>query len=174
MPSWPKRPGNNESSSNSDQDETGEVLPLDVNFYFFLLWYALFLWRSCVHLTHVRQVFRVCSNVASRSEWLKPCRAYLAVALFFITSLFSLYRLSKCCWSRAAVAESFRLVAERFGRKAILLDLLGCHTAHRIDLPSSRFVQLATAMGSERSDSVQRLGAKESVMVFLSDHTGHR
>ncbi|WWC63478.1 uncharacterized protein I303_106081 [Kwoniella dejecticola CBS 10117] len=69
IPSWPKRPNKDNSSlpgdaSNHDRDdggENGKELPLDVNFYFFLIWYF---------------------------------GMYLAVALFFITNLFSLYRLN--------------------------------------------------------------------------------
>ncbi|KAK6910838.1 hypothetical protein I203_104872 [Kwoniella mangroviensis CBS 8507] len=65
IPSWPKRPKDDPSSptpGDGDGDEGEERdLPLDVNFYFFLIWYF---------------------------------GMYLAVALFFITNLFSLYRLN--------------------------------------------------------------------------------
>ncbi|KAK8854635.1 hypothetical protein IAR55_003374 [Kwoniella newhampshirensis] len=57
IPSWPKRPKGNDNSRDAGGDDE-RVLPLDVNFYFFLFW------------------------------------MYLAVALFFITNLFSLYRLN--------------------------------------------------------------------------------
>ncbi|WWC71400.1 uncharacterized protein I206_105355 [Kwoniella pini CBS 10737] len=60
IPSWPKKP-NKDGSDIPDSDSDGKNLPLDVNFYFFLIWYF---------------------------------GMYLAVALFFITNLFSLYRLN--------------------------------------------------------------------------------
>jgi hypothetical protein len=58
MPTWPKKPGNHTHHSNLGAVSSGETmlkagngaeggergegeLPLDVNFYFFLFWYAL-------------------------------------------------------------------------------------------------------------------------------------
>ncbi|ORY35693.1 hypothetical protein BCR39DRAFT_511533 [Naematelia encephala] len=68
IPSWPKTPKGNKGNGNGTVEddhgagnEPGAVLPIDVNFYFFLFWYY---------------------------------GMYLAVALFFITNLFSLYRLN--------------------------------------------------------------------------------
>ncbi|WVW85434.1 hypothetical protein I302_107472 [Kwoniella bestiolae CBS 10118] len=65
IPSWPKRPKDNSTVSTpatgGEGGEDDRDLPLDVNFYFFLIWYF---------------------------------GMYLAVALFFITNLFSLYRLN--------------------------------------------------------------------------------
>ncbi|WWD19224.1 hypothetical protein CI109_103682 [Kwoniella shandongensis] len=58
IPSWPKRPKGDDGGAAGGNNEGQSVLPLDVNFYFFLFW------------------------------------MYLAVALFFITNLFSLYRLN--------------------------------------------------------------------------------
>lgn len=61
LPSWPKRPKGGGANGTTDAGGGTEMLPLDVNFYFFLFWYY---------------------------------GMYLAVALFFITNLFSLYRLN--------------------------------------------------------------------------------
>ncbi|GFZ50827.1 hypothetical protein JCM24511_08585 [Saitozyma sp. JCM 24511] len=60
IPNWPKRPKGGSNDTDSGEDGS-DVLPLDVNFYFFLFWYY---------------------------------GMYLAVGLFFITNLFSLYRLN--------------------------------------------------------------------------------
>ena len=39
IPTWPKRPSDD---NNGTAIDPGQTLPLDVNFYFFLVWYACF------------------------------------------------------------------------------------------------------------------------------------
>lgn len=39
IPSWPKKPKGSDADPGGGGDGSDEVLPLDVNFYFFLFWY---------------------------------------------------------------------------------------------------------------------------------------
>jgi hypothetical protein len=78
IPNWPKKPG----------EEGG--MPLDVNFYFFLFWYVPSLFSGVRANDRYYGYFTV---IYVEGELI--FRMYLAVALFFITNLFSLYRLSK-------------------------------------------------------------------------------
>ncbi|TXT05406.1 uncharacterized protein COLE_06726 [Cutaneotrichosporon oleaginosum] len=104
-PEWPEWPHRIKSNGTEGGDE--EDLPIDVNFYFFLIW--------CV-------------------------TAYLAVALFFITNLFSLYRLN--WWpSRLGGKATYFLMWSTtlaIGLLAHHLDLFGLHARWR-DKPDEGF-----------------------------------
>jgi hypothetical protein len=104
-PEWPEWPHKSKGNGTDGGDDDG--LPLDVNFYFFLIWYF---------------------------------GAYLAVALFFITNLFSLYRLN--WWpSRLGGKATYFLMwvsTLAIGLLAHHLDLFGLHARWR-DKPDETF-----------------------------------
>lgn len=79
---FPGRQRNGTTGSGGEDGDDVGMLPLDVNFYFFLFWSVSDL------------LLRLNSD---RSRYFG---GYLAVALFFITNLFSLYRLSKLIAAR--------------------------------------------------------------------------
>ncbi|ORX38362.1 hypothetical protein BD324DRAFT_620547 [Kockovaella imperatae] len=89
IPTWPKKPS---EGGGKDDGEGQGSLPLDVNFYFFLIWYF---------------------------------GMYLAVALFFITNLFSLYRLN--WWPSALGGKTSYALS---WTSTLLIGL----TAHHLDL----------------------------------------
>ncbi|BEJ10737.1 hypothetical protein CspHIS471_0101590 [Cutaneotrichosporon sp. HIS471] len=108
LPDWPEWPDWPHKNKDNGSDTGGdEELPLDVNFYFFLIWYF---------------------------------GAYLAVALFFITNLFSLYRLNWWPSRLGGKAMYFLMwaVTLAIGLLAHHLDLFGLHARWR-DKPDEGF-----------------------------------
>ena len=92
-------------------------------------------------------------------------RMYLAVALSFITSLFSLYRLSMCSFRSVLFERTSqltpRLVACRSRRPDQLRPLLGSDSTRGPHGASPRPIQSARKMGRARSSERGRLGAQE-------------
>jgi len=85
---------------------------------------------------------------------------YLAVALFFITNLFSLYRLSELAMHGVKQANG-RLVAQGIGRKTVLRLIMGLDPSYRSMEPSPRSLQASSSLGIPRSIQRLRLGKEE-------------
>ena len=77
---------------------------------------------------------------------------YLAVALFFITNLFSLYRLSESRTLRQSSSFTVRLVALCPWWKDVLRVRMDLDAAHWSGITSSRPIQSQTTVGVKRPD----------------------
>lgn len=86
---------------------------------------------------------------------------YLAVALFFITNLFSLYRLSELSLALGSSELTSRLVAQCSRRQDQLRLIMGFNLARWSVDTSHGLVQSQTTLGVQRSCQRCRLGAEK-------------
>lgn len=84
---WPKKPHDNGTDTGDEP-----ALPPDINFAVFLVWYVL---QDSGASTANDRYFGYVRRFSPPFDMTLMSRIYLAVALFFITNLFSLYRLSE-------------------------------------------------------------------------------